>query len=210
MFYANERRRTPFSFLGVWFDMDFETLLKKISPRLKRIAKSHSGHGFFIDEEDLYQEMCIHLWKNYKDGQPTGINKVYIVRGCEFHILNYLRKEREKARILSLEEPIDEDGNTLEDILPDTRESLDKFIDRDLTIEDIKNNCFTKREKEIFSLLLNGLTVREAGKELGISHVMVVKVKNRIIKKWQKKEKAKVTRIPKYLLTTAEVSNKEL
>jgi len=198
VFYAKVRCRTPFSFLGVWFDMDFETLLKKISPRLKRIAKSHSGHGFFIDEEDLYQEMCIHLWKNYKDGKPTGINKAYIVRGCEFHILNYLRKEREKARIVSLEEPLDEDGNTLEDILPDTRESLDKFIDRDLTIEDIKNNGLTTREKEVFSLLLNGLTVREAGKELGISHVMVVKVKNRIIKKWQKKEKAKVTGIPKY------------
>jgi len=134
------------------------------------------------------------LWKNYKDGQPAGINEAYIVRGCEFHILNILRKEREKARIASLEEPLDEDGGTLKDILPDTKEPLDKFIDRNLTIEDIKNNGCTKREKEIFSLLLNGLTVREAGKELGISHVMVVKVKNRIIKKWQKKEKA---RLPK-------------
>ncbi len=188
--------------------MNFETLLETISPRLKRMAKSHNGHGFFIHEEDLYQEMCIHLWKNYKDGQPTGINEAYIVKGCEFHILNYLRKEREKARIVSLEESINEEGGTLKDILPDGKEPLDKFIDRDLTIEDIKNNGFTKREKEVFSLLLSGLTVREAGKELGISHVMVVKVKNRIIKKWQKKEKAKVTSIPKYLLTIVEVSNK--
>ena len=165
------------------------------------MAKSHNGHGFFIDEEDLYQEMCIHLWKKYKDGQPTGINEAYIVKGCEFHILNYLRKERKKVRIVSLEEPINEEGDTLKDILSDGKEPLDKFIDRNLTINDIKNNGFTKREKEVFSLLLSGLTVREAGKELAISHVMVVKVKNRIIKKWQKKEKQRLPAFPNiYLL----------
>jgi len=180
--------------------MDFETLFKKISPRLKRIARNHNGHGFFIDEDDLYQEMCIHLWKNYKDGQPTGINEAYIVKGCEFHILNYLRKVREKARIVSLEKPINEEGGTLKDILPDGKEPLDKFIDRNLTINDIKNNGFSKREKEVFSLLLSGLTVRETGKELGISHVMVIKYKQRIIKKWQNKCKTKVTKNGKYLL----------
>lgn len=179
--------RTPFLFLGVWFDMDFETLLKKISPILKIIAKSHNGHGFFIDEEDLYQEMCIHLWSNFADGLSGGVNTSYIVKSCEFYILNYLRKAREKARIVSLEEPINEDGDTLKDILPDRKEPLDKFIDKDLTIEAIRNNCLSRREKEIFSLLLKGLTVREAGKELGVSHVMVVKVKNRIIRKWQRK-----------------------
>lgn len=167
--------------------MDFETLLKKISPILKRIAKSHNGHGFFIDEEDLYQEMCIHLWSNFGDGTPGGVNTSYIVKSCEFYILNYLRKVREKARIVSLEEPINEDGDTLKDILPDRKEPLDKFIDRDLTIKDIRNNRLSRREREVFSLLLKGLTVREAGKELGVSHVMVVKVKNRIIKKWQRK-----------------------
>ena len=167
--------------------MDFETLLKKISPILKRITKSRNGHGFFIDEEDLYQEMCIHLWGNFADGIPGGVNTSYIVKSCEFYILNYLRKAREKARIVSLEEPINEDGDTLKDILPDRKEPLDKFIDRDLTIKDIRNNHLGRRERKVFSLLLKGLTVRETGKELGVSHVMVVKVKNRIIKKWQRK-----------------------
>ncbi len=176
--------------------MDFETLLKKISPILKIIAKSHNGHGFFIDEEDLYQEMCIHLWSNFADGVSGGVNTSYIVKSCEFYILNHLRKAREKARIVSLEEPINEDGDTLKDILSDTKEPLDKFVDRDLTIEAIRNNRLSKREREVFSLLLKGLTIREAGKELGVSHVMVVKVKNRIIRKWQKKERAEVTRIP--------------
>ena len=144
--------------------MDFEALFTKISPGLKRIARSHNGHGFFIDEEDLYQEMCIHLWNNFKDGVPAGINEAYIVKGCEFHILNYLRKEREKARTVSLEEPLNENGYTLKDILPDAKEPLDSYIDRKITISEIKNNGITKREKEVFSLILKGFTVRDMGK----------------------------------------------
>lgn len=174
--------------------MNFETLLKRISPRLKKIARNHNGHGFFIDEEDLYQEMCLYLWNNFKNGIPPGINDAYIVKGCEFHILNYLRREREKAIIVSLEEPLNEDGYTLKNVLPDTEEPLEKILDKGLTIEDIKNNAITKKEKEVFSLILGGYTVREIGEKLDISHVMVIKYKQRIINKWWRKDKIKVTK----------------
>lgn len=176
--------------------MSFETLFNKISPRLKRIARNHNGHGHFIDQEDLYQEMCIYLWNNYKYGLPAGINDAYAVRGCEFHILNYLKKEREKAVMVSLETPINEEGGTLKDILEDTEEPLSRRIDKKMTVDEINNNGFSVKEKEIFSLLLHGYTVREAGEKLGISHVMVVKHKNNIIKKWHKK----VTKTSKNLL----------
>lgn len=167
--------------------MDFETLYKRISPRLKRIAQSRNGHGFFIGKEDLYQEMCIYLWNNFKDGVPAGINDAYIIRGCEFHILNYLRKEKEKAIIFSLEEPVNDNGDTLKDILPNRNEPLDKHADKKMVFDYIKNNGFSKQEKEVFSLLSAGYTTREIGKKLGISHVMVVKCKKRIINKWQRK-----------------------
>ncbi len=169
--------------------MDFDTLFEKISPRLKRVARSRNGHGSFIDDGDLYQEMCIHLWNKFKDGVPDGINEAYIVRGCEFYILNYLRKVREKVILLSLEESVNENGKTLKDILPDIKEPVDRCIDRKAVIEDVKNNGFSRREKEVFLLLLEGYTVREIGGKLGISHVMVVKFKQRIIKKCQKREK---------------------
>jgi len=178
--------------------MDFETLLKKISPRLKTMTKSRNGHSLFIDQDDLYQEMCIHLWNNFKGGAPDGINEAYIVRGCEFHLLNYLRKEREKATIVSLEEPINEEGNTLEDILQGRGEALDNCIDRELTLEDIRNNGLSKREEDVLSLLMESYTVREIGVRLGISHVMVVKLKKRIIKKWQRKNQ--VTKMRDFLL----------
>lgn len=179
--------------------MGFKDLLKKISPKLKMIARFHRHYVSCIDEDDLYQEMRIYLWNNFKEGVPEGLNEAYIIKGCKFYLLNYLRKERLPVKILSLEEPINEEGNTLEDVLPDTKESLDRRIERDLAIEEIKNNGFTPREKQVFSLSLKGYTVREAGKKLGISHVMVVKYKQRIINKWHKKE-FKVTKGGRFLL----------
>lgn len=167
--------------------MRFKAVFERISPKLRGVAHRHNGHGRFIDENDLYQEMCMHLWGRYKNGVPDGFNDSYIIKGCEFHILNYLRKEKESAPTISLEEPINDDGDTLKDIVPDRGEALGRVIDKEITIEEIKNNGFSKREKEVFSLLLKGYTVREIGKLLGISHVMVIKLKKKIIKEYRGK-----------------------
>ena len=53
-------------------------------------------------------------------------------------------------------------------------------------LEDMQRENWTQREKDILSLSLNGLTVREIGEKLGISHVMVVKLRNKIREKCQK------------------------
>ena len=178
--------------------MDFRTLYERISLRLRitarRIATNHNCHSSFIDGEDLYQEMCIHLWKKFENGVPSGMNDAYIIRGCEFHILNYLRKEKDKIRVLSLDKPINENGDTLKDVLENPADTLNRSIDRGIMTDYIRNNGFSKREKQVFSLLLEGYTVREIGKELGVSHVMVVKFKQRIIKKCQRRGKIKVTK----------------
>ncbi|MBU0684038.1 MAG: sigma-70 family RNA polymerase sigma factor [Candidatus Omnitrophota bacterium] len=173
--------------------MDFETLFNKIAPRLKKIAKYQNRRGFFFGEEDLYQEMCIYLWSNFKDGRPVDMNEAYIVKGCEFHVLNYLRKQRKKIKIISLDKPLDENGCTLKDFLPDSKKSVDIYVDANIAIEGIKDNVITKREEEVFALLFQGYKIREIGKKLGISHVRVIKIKRRITEKWQKKSKERVT-----------------
>lgn len=180
--------------------MEFIELFERIESRLRMLAKKHKRAGFFFDEEDLYQEMCAYLWRNFKDGVSPHMNDAYIIKGCEFHMLNYLRTEREKVIKISLEEEISEEGDTLKDVLADRQEALDSYVDKKLTIDYILNNGFSKREKEVFSLLIKGYTVRESGKILGISHVMVVKLKGRLIKKYQKKINKKVTRKEVYLL----------
>ena len=167
--------------------MDFKTLFQKVSPKLKAIAKNQYFFSPLIDKDDLYQEMCIHLWVNFSDGLPSGINEAYVIQGCRFYLLNYIRKNYPHVRIISLEEPLNEDGCTLKDILPDRKEPLRKSLDRKLTIIDIKNNGFTKREKQVFLLLLDGYTTREVGARLGISHVRVIKLKQNLIKRWNRK-----------------------
>ncbi len=163
--------------------MEFEELYKRIGPRLKRIADFYGRRGYCFDRDDLYQEMAGHLWNKFKGGVPAGINDSYIIKGCEFHILNYMRKEREKIRRVSMEEPLNESGDTLRETLPGNLMPLDVSVDRKMLVDYIMNNGFSKREKDVFGLLLEGYTVREAGEKLGISHVMVVKLKNRLIDK---------------------------
>jgi len=162
--------------------LGFDELYNRISPRLKKIAGFYNGRSSFFDRDDLYQEMASHLWNHFKDGVPEGINDTYIIKGCEFHILNYMRKEKEKVYRISMEEPLNENGDTLRETLSDGSESLDKSVDKKMLVDYIMNNGFSKREKDVFGLLLEGYTVREAGEKLGISHVMVVKLKNKIIK----------------------------
>ncbi|MFC1752172.1 sigma-70 family RNA polymerase sigma factor [Thermoproteota archaeon] len=166
--------------------MDFRILLEKITPTLKYIARKHVLRGFY-SEDDLYQEMCLYLWQTYAEGLPIGINEAYVIKGCEFHIQNFLRKGRPKVILSSLDQLISATGQTLGDILEDERVNIRSSIEHKLTVDEIKRLGLTEKEQSVFSLLLKGHTVREAASELGISHVMVLKHKKNIVKKWRKK-----------------------
>ncbi|MBN1872123.1 MAG: hypothetical protein JW800_06075, partial [Candidatus Omnitrophica bacterium] len=130
-----------------------------------------------------YQEMCLYLWTRFGEGVPIGMNEAYIIKGCEFHLLNFLRKGRKHVWMQSLDEPITEDGSTLKDIIPDIRNYVDALAETHLSIDDIKASGLTKKEQDVLSLLLKGYTSREIAGQLGISHVMVLKYKKKIIKK---------------------------
>jgi len=161
--------------------MEFEALYNRISPRLMKIASFYGKRGYSFDKDDLYQEMTAYLWGKFKFGVPEGFNDTYIIKGCEFHILNYMRKEKEKVYRISMEEPFNESGDALRDTFQDSSLPLDVSIDRKMMVDHIMNNGFSKREKDVFGLLLEGYTVRETGERLGISHVMVIKLKNRLL-----------------------------
>jgi DNA-binding NarL/FixJ family response regulator len=87
----------------------------------------------------------------------------------------------------SLDELIGPEGVTLGEILEDEKGPCASKIENEMTIDDIKGLTMTDREKEVLTFLLKGYTVREAAAELGVSHVMVVKYKKSIVRKWRKK-----------------------
>jgi RNA polymerase sigma factor (sigma-70 family) len=167
--------------------MSFESLIKRISPTLKRITYKLNGHFSSFNHEDLYQEALLHLWLDFKQGRLTDKTDSYILQGCYFHLKNYIRKNRDRVCLMNLEGGICQEDNELENILS-LRNQEDYFalVNCKILIEQIKHNGLTGREKEVFNLSLEDLTTREIGARLGISHVRVVKLKKRIKEKCKK------------------------
>jgi len=166
--------------------MDFAGLLKRISPKLRGIAYRLGSRHCFFNDEDLYQQALVHLWGSFRRGLLGNKTDSYILQGCYFHLKNYMRKNFEKGYLVSLEsENHDERGVALRDVIAsDFNKSgyLDYLHDK-LLAEVIQNNGLLPKEKEILRFYAQGLTTREIGKRLGVSHVSVVKATRRIRQK---------------------------
>lgn len=168
----------------------FEVLMKRVSPTLKRITYRLNGHYAFLNDEDLFQEALIHLWGGFKQGKLQDKTDSYILQGCHFHLKNYLRKTKPKARCVSLDSLADAEGgrNPGEGLLLEPQDPLNikDYLHDKLLADTIRNNGFTTREKDILSFCAEGLTTRQMGAKLGISHVRVVKLISKIRDKCRK------------------------
>ncbi len=164
--------------------MDFETIVKKLSPKLKGIARRLNGHFSFFDDDDLFQEALGHLWVCFQQGKLDNKTDSYILQGCFFYLKNYLRKIIDKAKMISLDGLTDEDGTRLEKYFACENRAFRDDIDTSLLMQAAKRDGLTEREQLVLTLLLDGFTVRDIGKKLGTSHVMVIKLKKNIKKKY--------------------------
>jgi RNA polymerase sigma factor (sigma-70 family) len=175
---------------GVFFGekMDFGALVEKVSPKLRAIAKKLNGKFTFFDEDDLYQEALVYLWQEYNAGGLWGKTNSFILQACYFFLRNHIRKiyKRVDRNSISLSQSITQANFSLEKVFSTGR--VDQQIDSQeacLLIQDIQKKL-TKRERDVFSMRLEGLTTRQMGQRLGLSHVMVVKIEKSIRKKCRK------------------------
>lgn len=164
--------------------MTFEKLVERLTPKLKGITHKLNGHFTFFNDEDLFQEALIHLLQDFRAGELGDKTDSYILQGCFFHLKNYIRSQKIRKHFLSLEAAAgDEEGMSLKDTLwLQDKNSMcyrDSLNDK-LLAETIHNNGFSKKEKEILLYCRDGLTTRDIGKRIGVSHVMVVKLMSRI------------------------------
>lgn len=169
--------------------MSIDALFGRITPELNRIARKYENYHSFLEREDLFQEMCIYLFTRFKRGVPSCFNNSYVLKGCEFFLLNFLRKNRERVKQQSLIDSQFSDSNSRNNKAPDLQQSLEEIINRKLVVEKITNELSSVREKKLLILLLKGYTIREIGKKLNISHVMVNKIKKKMIVKYKLHEK---------------------
>jgi len=164
--------------------MDFEGVVRRLSPTLKRITKKLNGHHSFFDDDDLYQEALSHLWVAHNKGSIDDKTDSYILQGCYYHLKNYLRKVREHGIFFSLNNPVGEEGICIEDFLISENIKTLDYIEGKLEVESLEEKCLSNRECEVLSCFLEGMSMREIGSRLGISHVMVLKIKNKIRDKY--------------------------
>jgi RNA polymerase sigma factor (sigma-70 family) len=166
--------------------MCFEVLVKRISPTLKRITRRLNGHHSFFDDEDLYQEALGHLWNAHTRGVLTDKTDSYILQGCYFHLKNYLRKTQDGVPIISLNTTFSEDGMALEELLAAEGDDALDYLESKLQVETLGDRYLTEREKQVLELFLEGMSTREIGRRVGVSHVMVLKIRNKIKEKYLK------------------------
>jgi len=165
--------------------MEFKDLANKYTPTIKRIAYKLNGRYRSFDHDDLCQEAMLHLWNNFRWGKLRDKTDSYILQGCYFHLKNYIRKVNEKSNMLSIEAAIWEGQDTrLEELISlNTASDLREDLNNKFLSETIQNNGFNLREKQILKFCAEGLTTRDIGKRIGVSHVMVVKLLKELRKK---------------------------
>ena len=191
-FLRDEMREKGFLFLKVVIKMRdrFEEMVKKLSPTLRGIAHKLNGRFTFFDEDDLFQEALAHLWTAFREEKLADKTDSYILQGCYFYLKNRIRTLIDKASLTSLNELFEEGNSTIEKFLEAKGPAPEDEIDSHLVAEAASADGLSKREREVLSLSFDGLTVREIGSRLGISHVMVIKIRKNIKSKASRLRKA--------------------
>lgn len=162
--------------------MNFEVLLKRLSPKLRRISRRLDGGHSFLNYDDLFQEAAVFLWEKWRINDVKDKTDSFLLQACFFHLKNYSRRICKKIDFnsVSLNEFIPGTEMTFDELLI-SKEALNDFDSLDTKfITKALLGIISVRERKVFFLCSEGFTTREIGGELGISHVMVTKIKNRI------------------------------
>jgi RNA polymerase sigma factor (sigma-70 family) len=165
----------------------FERVLEKFTPRLKGIAHRIYTCSPSVSSDDLMQEAAVHLWMEYKQGNLYDKTDSYILQGCYFHLKNFVRTIKGRNRLISIDEHAGEAGEYPESLLwkRDREAAADylEYLNDRMLADVIRNNGLTAKEKELLPFLSQGLTTREIGAKLGVSHVRVIKLTRAIREK---------------------------
>ena len=161
--------------------MSFDALVKRISFTLQRITQKLNGHFTFMDHDDLFQEAMLHLWDAFRTGTLNDKTDSYVLQGCYYHLKNYIRTVQDKAPMVSLNSIVDgEQDVALEEILEADDVGPFEYVEGKMQVEALLNSGLTQKERDVLALAMEGMTTREIGQQLGVSHVAVVKVKNKL------------------------------
>lgn len=162
----------------------FEQWVSPLLPTLYKIAERTGKLPHWMDREDIFSQILFNLWERWRRGELKDKTTSYIFQNCWFVAQNYLRKSKDKVPSLSLDEPVDEEGTSLVQLIEDDSSFFQKIQIRQ-GIDKLEEKL-TQREREVFHLQKQEYTTREIAKRLRISHVRVVKIQQNIRTKGKK------------------------
>lgn len=160
--------------------MAYEELVRKLTPKLRGIVHRIYTATPSVDGADLMQEALLHLWRQAGCGALEDKTDSYILQGCYFHLKNYVRMIKGRNRLVSIDEEGEEENDCAKTVLfrrcEETAADYRAYLNDRLLADVIINNGLTAKEKALLPWLSLGLTTREIGARVGVSHVAVVKM----------------------------------
>lgn len=150
-----------------------------VRTRLHNIVERLAGNAAL--RGDLMQEALIHLW-GLEQGRP-GQSLHWYLRGCRYHLKNFLRRgrsvdsiKRHRAQISNADR-----AENSSDLLH-SRQADGGFWD-EVSVKDliaVVSKSLKRAEKDTLVCLAEGLSAREIAKRLRVSHTLVNRHRNRI------------------------------
>ena len=169
-------------------ERELNEIINRLRYQLKAIIRKLNIKYEYVDSEDFYQEALLYLWQQNESGKLKDKNDSYILQGCYYYLKNYIRKyikpayrKIDQAHYFNLSEQNREIDNNIPIKLQNhANDNLDEYL-----YYDEFNKYLSMKEKVLLNLRMKGLSTREIGKELGISHTMVSKMRKKIIMKYK-------------------------
>lgn len=165
--------------------MDFLELIERLSNTLKALARRGKSRVRYEDEEDLFMEMILHLWERWQARELSNKTDSYILQSAYFHLQNHLRTHSEGVELFRLDAPVSLEELALMERLVVPGEVEGPAAEARVVLHGMRNDGLTANERAVVEYLLRGLTAREIGGQMGVSHVMALKWKRGIRHKWE-------------------------
>ena len=147
---------------------------------IDRIIERVNRHPSWND--DLMQEALVHLWR-VEQARPHQRPSWYL-QSCQFHLLHYMQSGRSvdswKRRAALVSSSLgDEDQEPGQPVADHSATSATSAVHAHEILE-LLDGELTASQKKVLNFLAEGLSCREIGSRLGVSHNAVIKQRRRI------------------------------